>query len=472
MKLFESLKWKVWLNFVAFATIILLLLWLFQIILLQSYYKHMKSYDVGKALGEIAVAYGKEDFTGTVDSIATKNGLDVFVVDFIEGETRTYNKDMQGGGVLSALTNSPMLLLYHNEMIKSPTSTMWHDINDPRTGRDGLLVGTVIWHPQEAGNISASIFIYASLVPLDSTAEILQSQFYIITVIVFFVAFVMSFFISWQLSKPIVKLTKSAEKLAEGDFNTSFESGGFTEVDKLAQTLNYAALEMSKVDGLRRDLIANISHDLRTPLTMVKAYAEMIRDLSGDNPVKRKEHLAVIIDEADRLTSLVTDILDLSRMESGNTEFRVSEYNISENLEGILQRYILLSEKNGYNFVAHIEPNVVINADGIRLEQVIYNLINNAVTYTGEDKTVTISLYRIEGGVRFEVSDTGEGIPPDELELIWDRYYKANSPHKRAVVGTGLGLNIVRTILDMHGFKYGADSEVGKGSTFWFEAKE
>ena len=133
------------------------------------------------------------------------------------------------------------------------------------------------------------IFINAPIEPLDSTISILQDQFIYVTVAVLFLSTVISGIISFQIAKPLADMTESARKLAHGDVNVRFEYGGYSEIDDLADTLNFATGELSKMDELRRDLIANVSHDIKTPLTMIKAYAELIKELSGENPIKRNE---------------------------------------------------------------------------------------------------------------------------------------------------------------------------------------
>ena len=229
-----------------------------------------------------------------------------------------------------------------------------------------------------------------------------------------------------------------------------------------------ASAEIARTETLRKDLLANVSHDLRTPLTMIKAYAEMIRDLSGNSPEKREKHLQVIIDETDRLTLLVSDILNLSKLQSGVLEMDIRVINFSENLKEIVSRFSMLE---GTDVNLEVQDDVYINADTKQLGQAVYNLIINAINYAGET-TVAVRLYTKKGGkVRFEVSDSGIGIPKEQLPYIWERYYKVNRSenYKRAVKGTGLGLSIVKGVFERHGFEYGVDSEVGKGSTFWFE---
>ena len=296
----------------------------------------------------------------------------------------------------------------------------------------------------------AYLFIESSIEPIDSTVSIIREQLIYITIILFELAFIVTMYISKRLSKPIVDITNTAKKFGEGDYTVEFNGHGYCEIEELSTVLNNAKDEIQKVSELRKDLIANISHDLRTPLTMVKAYAEMIRDLSGDNPVKRQEHIQVIIDEADRLSSLVNNLLELSKLESGNAELKLTDFSI-------VDKYIPDEDR-------------VITADIAKLDQVIYNFINNAINYTGDNKVIRIKQINKADAVRIEVTDNGKGISKELLPKIFDRYYR-DAKVKRDVVGTGLGLSICQEILKAHGFAYGVQSEEGKGSTFWFEAK-
>lgn len=293
----------------------------------------------------------------------------------------------------------------------------------------------------------------------------------LITAILILFAFVISLFMARRIARPIDKITKSAEKLAKGDFNTHFDGRGYLEVRKLADTLTYAEKELMRVDTMQRDLIANVSHDLRTPLTMLKAYAEMIRDLSGDNPTKRNEHLGIIINETDRLSAMVNDILDLSKLESGRQKLSLSEFEIKDKLTAIIGRFKGISDQMGYHIHFTPDEERVVYCDIVKIEQVIYNLINNAINYTGDDKQVYIRQINEPDGVLIEVEDTGDGIEEDKIKLIFDKYYRSEN-HKREVVGTGLGLSIVKAVLKLHGYDYGVRSVIGKGSTFWFKISD
>ena len=194
----------------------------------------------------------------------------------------------------------------------------------------------------------------------------------------------------------------------------------------------------------------------------------MIIEISGDIPEKRNKHAQVIVDEADRLASLVNDVLDLSKLSSGIEALKQDVFDMSAYLYEILDRFAYLRETKGYRFETDIDEGLYTRGDEMKIGQVLYNLIGNAVNYTGEDKKVFVRLKKESPTTfRFSVTDKGKGIKPEELAGIWERYYRSKDTHKRPVQGTGLGLSIVKTILERHRLQFGVESEVGKGSTFY-----
>ena len=230
--------------------------------------------------------------------------------------------------------------------------------------------------------------------------------------------------------------------------------------------MNHTTRKLKEVDQMRRDLIANVSHDLRTPLTMISGYGEMMRDLPGENT---PENVQVIIDEAHRLSNLVNDLLDLSKLQENKIELHIQDFDLTQLIQTVLYRYEKFMTQDGFDIQFQPAESVRVNADPDRLGQVLYNFINNAINYSLDDKRIVIR-QRINGNrVRVEVEDHGEGISEDKLNYIWDRYYKVDKTHKRSSAGSGIGLAIVREILELHHAQYGVRSEVGQGSVFWFE---
>lgn len=467
----KSLGAKLWAYFTLFSAAILILIWLLQIVFLGSFYESMKIETIEAAANEIAGSYEQSDFEKTVDSLAYKNSILIYITDF--NGNIIYDSDEHGSGGKrggpgpeASGSQRPLPKDYDDflsKLTQSGDGFVSYTINQDNFSGKTLIYGVALQ--------DAVIYISTPLEALDVTTSILARQLIYVTVISLLLGFVIAFFISKKLSKPIVKITKAAGRLAAGDYSVKFENGYYSEVDELAATLNYTARELSKVEQLRRELIANVSHDLRTPLTMIKGYTEMIEEVSGDDREKREKHLKIIKDETSRLEGLVSDVLDLSVLQAGCENITPENVNLSETVKNVLSRFEVLFEREGYIIKSNIEYDQYVLADKARIEQVLYNLIGNAVNYVGDDKTINVSLNDMGGCVRFEVKDNGDGIPEEELPYIWDRYYKAKE-HVRSKAGTGIGLSIVKNILILHDAKFGVQSVIGSGSTFWFELKK
>lgn len=224
------------------------------------------------------------------------------------------------------------------------------------------------------------------------------------------------------------------------------------------------------MEEMRVSIVANVSHDLKTPLTVIKSYSEMIKDISGENKEMRDGHLDIIISEADRLTEMVNSILDVSKLEMQMDELNLEEISLRELTENLIQKLDVLRAKQNYEFVIEGNSEGLINGDQSMIYQVLYNFASNAVSFVGPDKKIIFEIQEDDKEVTYSIIDHGRGIPESEKEKIWERYYTDHHNHIRNVVGTGIGLHIVRVILEKHKFKYGVDSELGKGSRFYFVA--
>lgn len=471
-----SIFWKIFAIFVAFIAVILSLLWVFQIGMLNTFYRSIKIHDIENSLKDISDNIDSDKLSTVLKNVAndkqicitlcTQDGSVIYAIDVLPNciihelssyrLARAYELTVQNGGTFIERT-----------MFNERKSQFFLGETDDPNQIESVIY-TKIATTKSGENIL--ILLNTSISPVVSTVQTLKVQLLWITVIMIVLAVIMALLLAKNLSSPIVKINKSAKVLAQGKYDVDFDASGYREIAKLANTLNYAAKELSKVEALQRELIANISHDLRTPLTMITGYAEVMRDIPNENT---PENVQIIIDEAKRLTTLVNDVLDISKLQSGTIPFNGEVLNLTENIREILTRYTKLTE---YQIIFEANEDIYVYGDALKLSQVVYNLINNALTYIGEDKTVTIKQIHIpavngkQNRVRIEVIDTGEGIEQSKLNDIWERYYKVDKNHKRAAIGTGLGLNIVKTILDMHqGATYGVKSQVGHGSTFWFE---
>lgn len=460
-----SIRVKIWLFFMMLVCIVFMLMWTFQVLLLGKFYETMKVSSISRATRELAKSYDTDHFSEDMSDSVMKNDMCIEVLDE-NGAEISYRCMFSGNCLLHNGSND--LYFYYMELKQSQNGEICRKLYNETMQSEMLIYGCPLY--DEDGSVSGYLITNARLVPVEATRHILQKITMIITIALVFAGVILSAYAAENLGTPIKNLNSSARRLAQGDYSVKFSGGGCAEVDDLAETLTYASRELSKTDEMQRDLIANVSHDMRTPLTMMKAYAEMIRDLSGDNPAKRAQHLNIIIEETDRLSALVNDMLDLSKLESGTQKLELQTIDISEKLGEIARRYEGISERMGYHLIFTGDSPYMICCDSGKIERVICNLLNNAINYTSkEDRTVYLRQINRPDCVRIEITDTGDGIEEDKIKLIFDKYYRSEN-HKREVVGTGLGLSIVKAILKMHGYNYGVNSKIGEGSTFWFEA--
>lgn len=459
----KSLKFKMWTYFVIFAAFIMLLLWLLQIVFMNSYYETMKTNEIKKIGNSIVTQYGKEGFEDLLYTTSLNEGIAIQILD--ENGSLVYPLN------LIDIIRQPRLdyRLFAEFLInlsQSETDFVIYTREDSRLKNPTLIYGSILENNQGSNYF---LYINSTLQPVDSTVNVLKNQLIIVTAISLGLALVLSYILASKFTRPIENITKSAEVLAGGNYDIRFEKGEYTEIDNLADTLNYTTVELSKTEELRRELIANVSHDLRTPLTLIKSYGEMIRDISGNNEEKRNYHVKTIIDEADRLTKLVNDLLDLSKAQSGIDSMKFEKFDIKETTGRVLQRFNYFRDNEGYTFTLDSPKDLYVHGEEEKIEQVIYNLISNAVNYSEDEKDIAISIIDEGEQVQFQVIDKGEGISNEDLTNIWDRYYKVDKPHKRAAAGTGIGLSIVKSILMAHNAQYGVESEAGIGSKFYFK---
>ena len=427
-----------------------------QIVFLNKYYEVYKKNQLNDIVNSIK-ANNSMDIQ-TLEDIAYNYGVCVSIYSngIIQTISNTYNK----GCLFSDKASSDN---YITAFVQSGSTEDTRLLYNNRFGNKTIIKALKY-------NDEVYIFLNTSVQPLDSSIILLKSQYGYIALIIFGISLIISYIISSQISRPIVKISEEAKKLANGDFNVSFSTDSkVQEIKELSTTLDLAKNELSKTDELRRDLMANVGHDLRTPLTMIKAYAEMTRDLESQTPEKRAENMNIIIEETDRLNVLVSDILDLSKLQSSTYELKIEEFDLNELIRNIIKRFYILIDSDGYEFIYNNDKEIKVKADKKRLEQVIYNLLNNAVNYTGEDKKVYINVTDEKKKVLVEIRDTGKGIDKEEIKYIWNKYYHNEKKHKRNAFGTGLGLSIVKTILESHNYKYGVKSVKNKGTTFYFE---
>ena len=519
-----SIKWKTFSIFLIFAMVLIGVLWFFQIVYLDDFYKMIKTRETENVVNEVEqLILSGEISTDEIEEIGAGHNMGILVSD-CEGNA-LYTAEYIPNSRISSIPPYMFSLFYDTAVADGGNTVIEYKGNvmqgnygfafkenpeeggesgeeaissaspevapsEPNQQGEGKIEYTI---PHEEDNTTEQfrqnfgddmaesviyvriieydgqeivVMINSVLTPVDATVTTLKVQLIIISFIMIIVAFTLAAVNSRSVSKAIINLNEGAKRLAAGDYTVKFNSTDYMEVAELSDTLNYAANELGKTDSLQKELIANVSHDLRTPLTMIKGYAEVMRDIPGENT---PENVQVIIEETERLSGLVNDMLDISKLKAGTITLQPSDYNITESIRHVLERYNKLREVDGYTIDFVYDREVNVYADEQKMFQVLYNLVNNAINYTGDDKKVTVVQLVRDDVLRIEVQDTGDGVKQEDIPYVWDRYYKDKTAHKRALQGTGLGLSIVKNVLELHGAKYGVNSVQGKGATFWFE---
>ena len=323
---------------------------------------------------------------------------------------------------------------------------------------------------QVMGLITSSGYIVlasTNLERVDQAMEVVSHQLILISVILLGVSLVSALLFARWFTRPVSLLSDAAKRVAAGDYNVRVELRSQDELGTLARDFNYMTGEIAKSTQLQRELIANSSHDLRTPLTLIRGYAETIRDLDGEDKARREDDLSVIIDESDRLSVLVGSVMELSKYSSGTEKPNPVRFDLAELTADVLRRYADRAEKEGFTLSQEGPEELEVFADPVQIGRVLHNLVSNAIAHLSEGGAVRVVLSTQGGRVRAEVIDNGSGIEEKELPYIFERYYRARSDAGRR--GSGLGLSIVQAILVAHGAPFGVQSAVGQGADFWFE---
>ena len=470
MKKLTSLKWEIGKYLIIFCILTASIVFLFQIVLLQPMYEANKIKSI-------------ETVGSFVEKFIEDERLDEFV-DYMQSQSDTcimvYQSSSSGGMqgsignrgcMISSITNSERAKFVTKAIGSKNHSYLARVTNNSSDfgvdGDQGDNFDTIVYTKiVNAADYSSIIMVSGNITPLNATTETLASQMRYIALFMIVAVAILTLLMYRHIAKPIIGITSNAKQLPQGKYTIDPKTNRYKQAANLNNTLVQAANDIQKADKAKRDLISNVSHDLRTPLTMIGGYGEMMIDLPEE---KTDENIQVIVDETKRLNALVNDLLDMSRVQDGRIVGHKEVFDISALLKTQLQKYDVYRMQEGYTIESELLDTIYVNADKKRIEQVINNFLNNAVNYGGEAKHIIVREIKKENTVRIEVQDFGEGIDPEDLDNIWDRYYKVDKEHVRVANGSGIGLNIVKQLLELHGVPYGVKSSKGKGSTFYFE---
>ncbi|OJE49334.1 two-component sensor histidine kinase [Bacillus proteolyticus] len=325
----------------------------------------------------------------------------------------------------------------------------------------------------ENGEIKEYAFAIASLQPVNEAMLVLKDYYVYALIIVFLVIILLSFYYSKIIVKPLIKINRVTKKMANFDFSEKLPVTADDEIGGLSGSINTLSVNLKdRIDRLnvantklqqdiererqlektRKEFISGVSHELKTPLSVIRSFAEGIQDgVSRDTTY----YTNVILEETDNMNRLIVEMLELAKLESGTYKLEMSTFSIGELIQQIYTKLLFSMEEKHLQVDIHADSSLFVKANRSRIEQVVVNLLSNAIRYTPDGERIHVSVVETEDNVKIEIENTGNPIPEESLEKIWDRFYRLDASRSRHTGGTGLGLSIVKNILDLHHAEYG-----------------
>jgi len=317
----------------------------------------------------------------------------------------------------------------------------------------------------------AYVILNHSLSDIYTVLDVNQRQLIVLSVLLTVVASVLAGLFSRRFTKPIFSIKNAVDGLAKGDLTAKPGLKRTDELGQLSDSVDVLGQELQRVDVLRKEVIANVSHELRSPLALIAGYAEMVRDITWSNDQKRNENIKLIISEARRMTEMVNDIMDYSQLQAGYLPLKKDVYDLYEIVDTEVMNCEKIARENNISLsLDSTRTDIPVLLDALKISQVIRNLLYNAINHTQDGMAITVKITDVVNGVRVSVINPGEEIPMEERELIWERYQRSQHQGGRKQ-GTGIGLSIVSTLLKSHGMSYGVDCHDDL-TVFWFECPE
>lgn len=455
----------------AFSCVIIAALWLSQVVFLDVIYKNTMQNRMLDAAERLTLA-DSDNFRKEAFDLAESNQFSVSAYCIYENEgqkipVKSSDSIELAGAVTRNITKAErdrLILFLHKEAKEYGGEVFYEYKPSAETENDSSLSRLLYATVHSDGTYDYLLLLDCSLQPVDAVVNIFAIQLAIVTALTVLLAVGLSFFLSKRLASPLLGISRAAKELPRGHYEEG-DVGRYREIQELSSTLSEAAEELRRTDRYQKELIANVSHDLRTPLTTVIGYGEVMRDIEGE---RTPENMQVIIDEARRLSDIVSDLLTLSRYQSGPFEDKREFFDLDEELSATVERYRRMKAASGFTFLYESDGEAPVYCDRVKILQVFCNLMNNAVNYSGDAREILVTVKKQKESVTVSVKDYGIGIPEGELPRVWERYYKVDKTHSRARIGSGIGLSIVKRILDGYHAPYGVESRVGEGSRFWF----
>lgn len=474
--------------FIVFIIIILIT----QTLFFQKFYVNKKRRDIQSVVSKFKEEYKKtntnEETKNLIEKYHMNNNVDISILES-SGNIQMYlrREYLKPEKIKTMYMNEfinnwvPNIYKFQEIMTKNKSDIYLETLKEKEVPRKNIVC---IWPIKEKNQI---IFGFDSLEPVNEAVSVIKEFYLYFFVVAILLIIVTSLIYSNIITKPLVQINKTALKMAELDFNERCTVKSENEIGSLATTLNFLSYNLQKaltslkeanakleediekerqLEKMRREFVAAVSHELKTPITLIEGYAEGIKDNVFDDEDK-DYYIDVIMDESKKMTGLINDMLDLSLLECGNFKLVKEKFFIDQLIKSNIKRFWGIVKEKNINIQTNLIDNIEVDADWNRIEQVIYNILTNAVKYTGDKCTIFVNMVRLNKKIKIEIENEGEHIEKEELEKIWDKFYKVDKSRSRKLGGTGIGLAVVKNIIVLHGGECGVEN-TERGVKFYF----
>ncbi|MCM1246757.1 MAG: HAMP domain-containing histidine kinase [Roseburia sp.] len=486
--------------------------WIMNLVLLPGFYENSKKKQMNGVYSQVAELFEKNDWEtisseqqnevyDSMDKISANSGVSLYIMEIkvnvesgmvseisyvypsMSGRTQELNRNQLSKYVLFKQLGNVFDENY--QLLKKTDQYELFKVYDERMDSNYI---------ELVGGVKGDYWVYvrSNYQSIRESAAISNEFLIYVGIVVIILCVLIMIFVSNRYTKPILALARLARKMEELNFNVRYEENRKDEIgvlghsmnslsDKLQETIselktanNELQLDLqrrSEQEKMRQEFLANVSHELKTPIALIQGYAEGLQENVNDDPESRDFYCEVIVDEADKMNKMVKKLLSLNQLEFGNGQVHLEHFDVQEIVKSVIASSdILFKQKEITLSFAEREP-VYVWADEYMTEEVVMNYVSNAVNHIGGDRMIEIRLRSMEGRVRISVFNTGEQIPEEELDKIWDKFYKVDKARTREYGGNGIGLSIVKAIMEAHNQAYGVRN-YDNGVEFWFELDE
>ena len=479
----HSIKRQFALIFMAVMAGTILLCILLNTLFLEQYYIRIKTdviFDAYHTIrqGANSDAYGTVEFTEQLNDVCSIYNITICIMD---SNSQTKYESINGGKELEAQLIGYIFGFYRDDSMK----ILWEG--------DGYVVQENEYLEMYGRlNSGISFIMRTPIESIKENAKIANHFFAYVGIVGVLLGGVIIWFVSRKITRPILTLNRISEQMVHLDFEAKYRGNARNEIGLLGENINKlsASLEKSiselktannelqkdierkeQIDEMRKEFLANVSHELKTPIALIQGYAEGLSEGINEDPESTAFYCEVIMDEASKMNNMVKKLLTLNQLEFGNDVVSMERFDITALVKNYIQSAAILTKQNGITVELGDYPPIYVWADEYKAEEVFMNYFSNAVNHCSGEKRIAVSLDEVDGGVRVSVFNTGERIPQESICHLWEKFYKVDKARTREYGGSGVGLSIVKAIMDSMNRSYGVENRED-GVCFWFELEK